>query len=164
MPYSCLWQSAAEPVADTAGAQQDSFCTASFECDAGDGCTNAQSSIAGCSSKVGRCRSHSQRFWSFLSSAGAGQTGRLLSGGTQPAGRQLAHGVDAVHGLNVRMGVASGFVPCNTHICCCALMQVAKGEVLVHAVHHKCDSVEVCLWLLPWCSCLSAYATLCLAR
>jgi len=34
----------------------------------------------------------------------------------------------AMRGLKVRMGVASGFVPADTHICRCALMQLAKGK------------------------------------
>jgi hypothetical protein len=35
---------------------------------------------------------------------------------------------DALHGgFNVRMGVASGSVPTDTHTCRCALMQLAKG-------------------------------------
>lgn len=57
----------------------------------------------------------------------------------------------ALHGFNARMGVASGFVPADTHICRCALMQLAKGA-RAHACPtcHLSDAYRFSVWVVTW--------------
>lgn len=52
----------------------------------------------------------------------------LVAGGGGGHNSNHSGGVpEVLRGLKVRMGVASGFAPADTHICRCALMQLAKG-------------------------------------
>jgi hypothetical protein len=105
---------------------QDSFCSAADFAEGiaedDDDVIPALRSMASHSGQHGLGSSRSSRFWNLL-----GVDGRVVPGGRSSEG----HGPmpDAVRGLKVRMGVASGFVPADTHVCRCALMQLAKGAL-----------------------------------
>lgn len=106
----------------TSAVNQDSFCTAADFAEDDDDVIPALRSMASHSGQHGLGSSRSSRFWNLL-----GVDRRV--GGRASEG----HGPmpDAVRGLKVRMGVASGFVPADTHVCRCALMQLAKGARLL---------------------------------
>lgn len=111
-------------------ADQDSFCTVDgFAADSPEGDNEVIPALRDATSSrsnqvaggVSSCVNDHQptRFWSLF---GFDRSTR----GEQHSGNRLPPA--AMRGLQVRMGVASGFVPADTHICRCALMQLAKGK------------------------------------